>query len=53
MGCPSALKIAKQSTRLIKCECAECGYTMRTTTKWIETLGAPLCPCNEQQMEVA
>lgn len=34
----------KQTTRLIKVECP-CGYTARVTRKWIEALGAPLCPC--------
>jgi hypothetical protein len=35
----------KQSTRLIKVECQSCGYVARTTSKWIEEVGAPLCPC--------
>lgn len=34
----------KQSTRLIKCECPNCGYTVRTTKKWIDSAGAPFCP---------
>lgn len=34
----------KQTTRLLKCECAECGYTVRTARKWLEQVGAPLCP---------
>lgn len=34
----------KQSTRLIKCECPECGYLCRTTKKWIDDVGAPHCP---------
>jgi hypothetical protein len=33
----------KQGTRLIKCECSECGYIARTTAKWIEEAGAPYC----------
>lgn len=41
-----------QTTRLIKCQCAECGYIARTTTRWIEEAGAPLCPCNNEPMEV-
>ena len=40
----------KQTTRLIKCECTECGYTVRTTAKWLE-VGAPLCPCNREPMK--
>jgi hypothetical protein len=42
----------KQSTRLIKCECGECGYTVRTTRKWIDEAGAPLCPCNGETMMI-
>ena len=34
----------KQTTRLLKCECAMCGYTVRTAHKWLEQAGAPLCP---------
>lgn len=32
----------KQGTRLLKAECATCGYTVRITAKWLE-LGAPYC----------
>lgn len=38
-----------QATRLIKCECLECGYIVRTTNKWIDAYGPPLCPCNENE----
>jgi len=34
----------KQSTRMKKLECPDCGYTVRTTQKWIEA-GLPVCPC--------
>lgn len=37
----------KQSTRLLKVECPDCGYTARITAKWIET-GLPVCPCGER-----
>ena len=40
----------KQSTRLVKCQCTDCGYIVRTTAKWIEKLGPPLCPCNGSPM---
>lgn len=33
----------KQSTRLLKAECCECGYTVRVTKKWIDESGAPHC----------
>lgn len=34
----------KQGTRLLKAECAVCGYTVRITRKWLDLAGAPLCP---------
>lgn len=42
----------KQTTRLLKCECPECGYTARVTAMWIENAGAPICPLDEIAMEV-
>lgn len=36
--------VKKQSTRMIKCECHECGYVCRTSQKWIDAAGAPVCP---------
>ena len=35
--------VKKQGTRLIKCECGNCGYNVRTTKKWLE-VGTPICP---------
>lgn len=43
----------KQTTRLVKVECSDCGYTARTTAKWLEERGAPICPCNSESMSVA
>lgn len=43
----------KQSTRLIKAMCADCGYTVRVTRKWLDEVGAPICPCNNESMEEA
>ena len=34
----------KQSARMIKCTCPECGYLVRTTQKWLDDVGAPHCP---------
>ena len=34
----------KQTTRMLKVICPECGYTVRTTQQWIEQ-GLPTCPC--------
>jgi hypothetical protein len=33
----------KQGTRMIKVSCEDCGYTVRTTKKWLE-VGPPACP---------
>jgi len=32
----------RQSTRMKKCICQECGYTVRVTQKWLE-VGTPFC----------
>ena len=32
-----------QTTRMLKLACPECGYTVRTTAKWI-SVGLPICP---------
>ena len=37
-------KRVKQTTRMIKCKCATCGYTVRTTGGWLNKFGAPVCP---------
>jgi len=36
----------KQTTRMVKCTCQneECGFTVRTTRKWLDDVGAPHCP---------
>lgn len=41
----------KQGTRMIKvlCPSEECGYTVRTTQKWID-IGLPTCPCGEDMV---
>lgn len=38
----------KQTTRMIKAVCTvdDCGYTARLTRKWIDALGAPICPAH-------
>lgn len=41
----------KQSTRMIKCECPECGYAVRTSQKWLD-IGVPKCPIHGD-LEVA
>lgn len=37
----------KDTCRLLKAECPDCGYTVRITRKWIE-IGLPVCPCGEE-----
>ncbi|MAX14051.1 transcription elongation protein SprT [Sphingobium sp. GW456-12-10-14-TSB1] len=37
----------KQKTRMLKCECQACGYTVRTARKWLELAGASLCPIKD------
>jgi hypothetical protein len=41
--------LRKQSTRLHKCECVRCGYTMRISSKWLK-LATPRCPLGCGQM---
>lgn len=36
--------VKKQGTRMIKMECGQCGYTARTTKKWLDEAGAAWCP---------
>lgn len=43
----------RQTTRMIKCTCQECGYTVRTTRKWIDEAGPPICPTHAEAMEVS
>lgn len=32
---PALSGVKKQSTRLLKCECEDCGFTFRATAKWV------------------
>jgi hypothetical protein len=41
----------KQGTRLLKAVCGHCGYTVRITRKWVDEVGAPICP-EHGQMDV-
>jgi hypothetical protein len=34
----------RQTTRLVKCACLECGYIVRTARYWIDRQGPPYCP---------
>lgn len=42
---------AKQSTRMLKVVCGDCGYTLRTTQKWLD-IGVPSCCCGAGEMDV-
>lgn len=37
----------KQGTRMLKLECPDDGYIVRTTQKWVE-VGMPVCPCGTE-----
>jgi hypothetical protein len=37
-------KAKKPGSRLVRCECDNCGYICRTTQKWLDDVGAPHCP---------
>ena len=43
------VNMRKQSTRLYKCECRQCGYKMRITRSWI-ALAVPKCPLGHGKM---
>ena len=40
----------KDTTRLIKVVCPACGYTVRTTRKWLD-VGLPVCVCGTEMGE--
>ena len=42
----------KQSTRMLKVVCPQCGYTVRIAAKWLEE-GVPTCPCGTEMQEQA
>ena len=37
-------KKTKQTTRLLKVSCRECGYVARVSRKWLDAVGPPHCP---------
>ena len=45
-----AIKV--QSTRMRKVLCEVDGYTLRTTTKWLE-FGLPTCPCGAEMVDAS
>ena len=51
-GLAVAAQAKKQGTRMLKCVCSACGFTFRTTAKWIEGR-ALICPDENCQMAVS
>lgn len=47
----SDAKRKKQTTRMLKCECGDCGYIARVTRSWVEKVGTPLCPADQVSMK--
>jgi hypothetical protein len=39
----------KQGTRMLKVECPKCGYSVRTTQKWLD-VGLPTCVCGTKMV---
>lgn len=42
----------KQTTRMVKMECGDCGYKCRAALTVILNTGAVICPCNHETMTV-
>jgi hypothetical protein len=40
----------KQTTRMVKAECPECGYVVRLSRKWLD-VAVPQCPVHHVEME--
>ncbi|TDC28355.1 SprT-like domain-containing protein, partial [Micromonospora sp. KC213] len=39
-----------QTCRQLKVECPKSGYIARTTKRWLDEAGAPICPCHREPM---
>lgn len=46
---PALSGVKKQSTRMLKVECPDDGYIVRTTQKWLD-IGTPTCPCGTEMV---
>lgn len=42
-----------QTNRQLKTSCTRSGYIARTSQKWLDEIGPPICPCHQEPMEVA
>lgn len=49
-GAITSFNRKKAGCRQLKCECGTCGYIARTTKKWIELSGPPVCPSDKIAM---
>ncbi len=47
---PMSSRPKRQRGRNLKVSCADCGYTVRLTRKWLD-VGAPLCPTHNKPMK--
>lgn len=45
--------LPKQSTRMLKVECARCGCVVRMTRKWLDEVGTPTCACGGDMEEAS
>jgi len=41
----------KQSTRMLKVLCKDCGCVVRMTRKWLDDVGTPTCACGGEMIE--
>ncbi len=48
----NASPVKKQTTRMLKMACLDCGYICRAATTTIIDHGPVLCPCNSEPMDV-
>lgn len=52
-SCIIPVKVPKtQTTRMRKITCETTGYLVRSTKKWIEEIGVPICPCCNVKMKL-
>lgn len=49
-GALASFNRKKDTCRQRKCSCESCGYIIRTTKKWIEQSGPPICPTDKVVM---
>ena len=45
----AAAKEKKQDTRMLKLQCHGCDMVIRTTQKWLDDIGAPMCACGHNE----